>query len=123
MYACIPEIGCGFFEGVCALSDMACISSDPPLPCHSWIASGQYCLRLTRFLPLSAANVYSLLQYLVLGNKLQGGEMVHPLLPWGQAMQVRVCGVPRIPFHAVNRLQVVADGASSRPDPGLFGGP
>jgi hypothetical protein len=32
MYACIPEIGSGFFEGVNALSDQACIFSDPP-PC------------------------------------------------------------------------------------------
>jgi len=30
MYACIREIGGGFFEGVCALSDQSCISSDPP---------------------------------------------------------------------------------------------
>jgi hypothetical protein len=33
-----------------------------------------YYLRLTRFLPLTAANIYSLLQYLVLGNKHQGGK-------------------------------------------------
>jgi hypothetical protein len=32
MYACTPEIGGGFFEGVCALSDQACISADPPHP-------------------------------------------------------------------------------------------
>src|ERR671919_454553 len=96
MYAYTHETGRGFFEGVCTLSDQACISSDPPLPCHSWIASGQYCLRLTRFLPLSAANVYSLLQYLVLGNKLQGGEIGHPPLPWGQAIQHPVCGLLRI---------------------------
>jgi hypothetical protein len=36
---------------------------------------------LRRFLPLSAANVYSLLQYLVLGNNLQGREIGHPPLP------------------------------------------
>jgi ribosomal-protein-alanine N-acetyltransferase len=39
MYACICETGRGFFEGGRALSDQACISSDPPPPCHSWIAS------------------------------------------------------------------------------------
>jgi hypothetical protein len=68
MYACIPEIGEGFFEGVHALNDQACISTDPPSPCHFWIASCLYCLYLTRFLPLNAANHYSLLQYLVPGN-------------------------------------------------------
>jgi hypothetical protein len=79
MYACIPEIGCGFFDGVCALNDQACISTDPP--CRSWIASSLYCLRLTRFLRLTGVNVYSLLQYLVLGNKFQGVEIRHPLHP------------------------------------------
>jgi hypothetical protein len=74
MYAYIPEIGRGFFEGVHALNDQACISSDPPPPCHSWIASCQSCLRLSRFLRPTGVNVYSLLQYLVLGNNLQGGK-------------------------------------------------
>ena len=32
MYAWIPEIGSGFFEGVCTLSEQARISSDPPPP-------------------------------------------------------------------------------------------
>jgi hypothetical protein len=81
MYACILETGRGFFEGVCALNDQACIFSDPPSPCHWWIASWQFCLRITRFLPLTAANVCSVLPYLVLGNKLQGGEIGHPPLP------------------------------------------
>src|SRR5215207_2004060 len=71
MYAYILEMWRGLFEGVCTLSDEARISSDRPPPCHSWIALGQYCLRLTRFVPLSAVNVYSLLPNLVLGNKLQ----------------------------------------------------
>jgi hypothetical protein len=78
MYACIHETGLGFIGGVCTLSDQACISSDPP--CHSWIASCQYCLRLSRFLCLTGVNVYSMLHYLVLGNKLQG-EIGHPQLP------------------------------------------
>ena len=30
MYACIPEIGCGFFEGVCTLSNASAIFRDPP---------------------------------------------------------------------------------------------
>jgi hypothetical protein len=71
MYACTYEPEGGFFAGVCALSDQVRISSHPP--CHSWIASCLYYLRLGRFLPLSAANVYSLLPYLVLGSNLQGG--------------------------------------------------
>jgi hypothetical protein len=80
MYACIRRIGCGFFGGVCALSDQGCISTDPPPPCHSWIASWQYCLRLSRFLPLIAVNVYSLLPYFALGNKLQGWDIGPPPL-------------------------------------------
>src|SRR5215208_2977967 len=66
MYACIPEIGGGFLGSVCTLSDQGCISTDPPPSCHSWIASCQSCIRLTRFLPLTTANVYSLLHILCL---------------------------------------------------------
>jgi hypothetical protein len=80
MYACAYETERGFFAGVCALCDQPRISSDPPPPCHSWIASCLYCLRLTRFLPLTAVNVYALLPYLVLGNKLQGVEIGNPPL-------------------------------------------
>jgi hypothetical protein len=80
MYACTYETESGFFGGVCTLNNQVCISSDPPRPFHSWIASCLYCLRLGRFLPLSAVYVYSLLQYLVLGNKLQDGEIGHPPL-------------------------------------------
>jgi hypothetical protein len=77
MYACIPENGGGFFAGVHDLNDLACISIDPPPPPYnSCIASCLKCLRLTRFLPLATANVYSLLPYLVLGNKPQGGKWV-----------------------------------------------
>jgi len=81
MYASIPEIGSGFFDGVHALNDQACISSDPSPHCQSWIASCQCCLRLSRFLPLTAVNRYSLLPYLVLGDKVQSGEIGHPALP------------------------------------------
>jgi hypothetical protein len=56
-------------------------SQDPPPPCHSWIASWQYCLRLSGFLPLTEVNIYLLLLYLVLGNKLQSGEIGYPPLP------------------------------------------
>ena len=35
MYACTYETESGFFAGVCALSDQACISTDPPPPCYS----------------------------------------------------------------------------------------
>jgi hypothetical protein len=107
MYACIRRTGRGFFEEVCALNDQACISSDPSPPSHSWIASCLYCLCLTRFLPLTAVKVYSLLAYLVLANKLQGGEIGHPPLPKGQDMQHPVCGLLRIsiPGTSVNKLQ------------------
>jgi hypothetical protein len=50
MYAYVLETGCGFHEGLCALRDQACISSDPPPPCHSWIAS---CLCVRRTLTRS----------------------------------------------------------------------
>jgi hypothetical protein len=65
MYACISEIGHRFFEGVCALSNQVCISTDPPPPCCSWIASCLYCLRLSRFLPLTGVNVYSLCSHIL----------------------------------------------------------
>lgn len=45
---------------------------------------------------LAAAKVYSLLPYLVLGNKLQGGEIGHPPLLQGQPMQDGGNGLPRI---------------------------
>ena len=32
MYACIPQIGGGFFEGVCTLSNAPANFSDPPPP-------------------------------------------------------------------------------------------
>ena len=32
MYACIPEIGGGYFEGVCAPSHVTANSYDPPHP-------------------------------------------------------------------------------------------
>ena len=93
MYACILETGRGFFEGVCVLSDQTRISPDPPPPCRSCIASCQYYLRVIWFLPLTAVNAYSLLRYLVVGNKLQGGEISRPPLPWG-----RLCDIPYVDF-------------------------
>ena len=107
MYTYTHESGRGFFERVCALVEQTRISTDPPPPCHLWIASCLYCLCLSRFLPLTAVNVYSRLQYLVLGDKLQGGEIGHPPLLQGQAMQHPVCGVPSIslPGTPVNRLR------------------
>ena len=32
MYACIPEVGRGFFEGNCTPSDATALSHDPPHP-------------------------------------------------------------------------------------------
>jgi hypothetical protein len=81
MYACIRETKRGFFEGVCAGGHRLHISTDPPPLCHSWIASCLYCLRLSRFLPLTTTNVYSPLQCVVLGHKPQGGQIGHPPLP------------------------------------------
>jgi hypothetical protein len=39
MYACIPEIGRGFFEGVCAPCETTAHFSDPPSPLDSRISS------------------------------------------------------------------------------------
>jgi hypothetical protein len=75
MYACIHRTWAGFFDGVCALNDQACISTDPPLPPHnSWFASWQYYLPLTKVLPLTAANVYSLLYILCLAIISRAGK-------------------------------------------------
>jgi hypothetical protein len=81
MYACTYETE-GSFSRWCVLSMIraALLLTHIP-PCHSWVASCQYSLYLSRFLPITTVNVYSLLQYLVLGNKLQGGETSHPPLP------------------------------------------
>jgi hypothetical protein len=35
MYACIPEIEGGFFEGVCTPSNATAIFRDPPPPRHA----------------------------------------------------------------------------------------
>jgi hypothetical protein len=40
MYACIPEIGGGFFEGVCRRENRPLAFRDPPLPLDSRIAPG-----------------------------------------------------------------------------------
>jgi hypothetical protein len=42
MYACIPEIGGGFFEVVCRLGNQPLSSRDPPL--DSRIDSGRHAL-------------------------------------------------------------------------------
>jgi hypothetical protein len=65
MYACIYETGGGFFEGVCALSDQACISSDPPSPAIRGSLHGST-VSVNQVSASTAANLYSLLPYLVL---------------------------------------------------------
>jgi hypothetical protein len=42
MYACIPEIGCGFFAGVCPPSTTTFHLHDPPSPLDSRIDSGTH---------------------------------------------------------------------------------
>ena len=69
-----------FREGVLSMIRAALLLTHTP-PCHLWVASCQYSLYLSRFLPVTTVNVYSLLQYLVLGNKLQSREIGHPPLP------------------------------------------
>jgi hypothetical protein len=96
MYACVLEAGRGFFEGVCALRDLACISTDPPLPCHSRIASCLYCLRLSRFLPLTTVNLYSFLQYLVLAKSRKEWQLALLRPDRGEAMQDSGYGLLRI---------------------------
>jgi hypothetical protein len=41
MYACVPETGRGFFEGVCTPSNATAYLHDPPLPLDSGIDSGR----------------------------------------------------------------------------------
>jgi hypothetical protein len=49
MYACIPEIGGGFFQGVRRLEDRSLTFRDPPLlPWHSRIDSGRHTLVANR---------------------------------------------------------------------------
>jgi hypothetical protein len=74
------KLGADFARG-CALSAIgpALPLTRPTLPFVDRFIV--YCFRLSRFLPLTAVNKHSLLQYLVLSNKLQGGAIGHPLLP------------------------------------------
>ena len=44
MYAYIPEIGCGFFDGVCGLENWPLTFRDPPLP--HWLSLMILCHRL-----------------------------------------------------------------------------
>ena len=101
MYAYFHETERRFFEGMCTLRDQARISSDLPPPCHSWIASCQSCIRLTRLLPLATANVYSLLPYLVLGNKLQSGEKAILRSHWGRLCKIVDIDFREFTFHAL----------------------
>jgi hypothetical protein len=70
MYACIPEIGRGFFEGVCAPSNVTAYFGDPPpTPTHNslmacWTAPPQG-------FP-AAVHKDSPLQGLVLRKEVQG---------------------------------------------------
>ena len=48
MYACIPEIGRGFFQGVCAPNNATAYFRDPPPPPHTRIDSWRYALALLR---------------------------------------------------------------------------
>jgi len=65
MYAYILETGRGFFEGVCALNERACISSDPPSPAIRGSLHGST-VSVDQVTASTAANLYSLLPYLVL---------------------------------------------------------
>ena len=73
-------LGADFSRG-CALSVIrsALLLTHPTLPFVGRFMP--YYLRPSRFLPLTAVNVYSLLPYLVLVTKHQGGEISHPPLP------------------------------------------
>ena len=61
MYACIFQIGTGFFEGVCRQEDLPPTFRDPPPPCRSrMVYAGGPCWGA-----LAATNLYSPLRYLV----------------------------------------------------------
>jgi hypothetical protein len=81
MYACVCGIGRGFFAGVCALNDQACISSDPT-PTLPFVDRFMPVLSLSKQVSAShRRDSLFTVPHLVLGNKLQSGEMDHPPLP------------------------------------------
>src|SRR3954469_12885356 len=71
-YACLLETGRGFFEAVCGPSDATAHLRDPPptVP-HT---SRMVCSPAPPQGHPTAANLYSLLQYLVPNKKVQGGK-------------------------------------------------
>ena len=81
MHAWSSKSGADVSRGCAHPPTLPPISATPLTTCLPWIASCRYCLRQTGFLPLTGVNVYSLLRYLVLANKLKGGEIGQPPLP------------------------------------------
>jgi hypothetical protein len=69
MYACIRQIGGGFFGGVCRWENQSLTFRDPPYPSiREWLYAS--------IVPLgfrAAANLYSLLLHLVPRNKRRSG--------------------------------------------------
>ena len=66
-----------FSRGSVRLGRLVSTSQDPPHPAiRGWLYVSASCPVV-----FAAANLYSLRQYLVLGNNLQDGEIGHPPLP------------------------------------------
>jgi hypothetical protein len=95
MYACVHETGRGFSGGVCALGDHGRISSDPR-PTSSRFANDSI-LALCPVL-LAAANLYSLLPYLVLAIRRNAVQLAVLCPHWGEAMQDIGYELLRIPL-------------------------
>jgi hypothetical protein len=72
MYACVPETGRGFFEGVCTPSNATAYLHDPPLPLDSGIDSGR------RTLAAIAVRAYAGPGKAPFENPLQGTSVYKP---------------------------------------------
>src|SRR5215204_3531217 len=99
MYACILESGRGFFEGVCAPVITHCFLVTPH---HPPFANG--CMPVPCLATLTAANIYSPLQYLVLATSRKAGQLAILRPHRGEAMrhsgfELRRTNLARIPVN------------------------
>jgi hypothetical protein len=101
MYACTYETEGSFSRG-CALS----VIRPALLLTHPLPFVGRFMPVLTpsqQVLPLTTVNVYSLLPYLVLGNKLQGGGIGHPASHRGRLCSILYVDFREFPLWVLHR--------------------
>jgi|SRR5215204_259273 hypothetical protein len=83
MYACAHETSSGFFAGVCREEDRLLTFRDPPhLGIREWLYASNTSGDSRR-----SESIYSLLLYIVSGDKLQSGERFILRAHRGRAMQ------------------------------------